>query len=197
VWTRQITHALVLGAGLLTQVSGWAQADRPMRLKARAENFSFLYRSIEPGSAAVPEAIDEQPGTVPDGTGLELMVAASSDADILARLIEAEAGGGAYQGKVAVGAVVMNRLRARVYGRSVYEVVMSQKDGCQFSPVCDGRYYSVTPSKASHQAAQAALNGQDPTGGATHFYAPSKVSPKWARTMHETTTIGNHRFLKR
>ena len=117
-------------------------------------------------------------------------------ARLLARLIEAEAGAEPQKGKVAVGAVVMNRVHSSEYPKTIRGVIFDKKYGCQFEPVCTGYLWDVTPSSASHEAARAAIGGEDPTYGATRFFNAKKANPSWARTLTTTVVIGNHRFMK-
>lgn len=119
--------------------------------------------------------------------------AASGNVEALAKIIHAEAKGEPYQGKVAVGAVVLNRVDDGRFPNSVTGVIFQPK---QFQPVTNGAYQSARPSNADYQAAREALNGADPTGGATFFYAPSIATTSWHETLTPTVTIGAHRFFK-
>lgn len=110
---------------------------------------------------------------------------------LLARLIEAEAGGEPYLGKVAVGAVVVNRARSGLFPSSIRGVIY---DWGQFEPVLNGYLWQVYPSQESLQAAQDALAGYDPTGGALYFFAYNKVWDPYMWSRPWATTIGGHRF---
>lgn len=110
---------------------------------------------------------------------------------LLARLIEAEAGGEPYLGKVAVGAVVVNRARSGLFPSSIRGVIY---DWGQFEPVLNGYLWQVYPSQESLQAAQEALAGYDPTGGALYFFAYNKVWDPYMWSRPWATTIGGHRF---
>ena len=112
--------------------------------------------------------------------------------NILAKIIHAEAGAEPYEGKVAVGAVVLNRVKHEKFGDSIEGVVMAKG---QFEPVSNGRYSKSVPSREDYSAALDALNGVDPTKGATYFYAPSLTKNTWHETLNYLTTIGNHRFF--
>lgn len=119
--------------------------------------------------------------------------AASGNVEALAKIIHAEAKGEPYQGKVAVGAVILNRVVDGRFPNSVTGVIFQPK---QFQPVTNGAYQSARPTDSDYQAAREALNGADPTGGATFFYAPSIATTKWHETLTPTGTIGGHRFFK-
>lgn len=110
---------------------------------------------------------------------------------LLARLIEAEAGGEPYLGKVAVGAVVVNRARSGLFPSSIRGVIY---DWGQFEPVLNGYLWQVYPSQESLQAARDALAGYDPTGGALYFFAYNKVWDPYMWSRPWATTIGGHRF---
>lgn len=116
----------------------------------------------------------------------------SSDVYLLAKVIGAEARGESYTGQVAVGAVVLNRVRHSSFPDSISGVVY-QKGA--FSAVTDSNW-SITPNDTAQKAARDAINGWDPTGGAIYYYNPAKTSNKWIRTRPVITTIGKHVFCK-
>jgi N-acetylmuramoyl-L-alanine amidase len=111
--------------------------------------------------------------------------------DLLARVVQAEAGGEPFEGKVAVAAVVFNRVRSSKYPNSVWEVL--HQPG-QFTPVAQG----TVPKKADASCAEAvkrALAGEDPTGGALYFYNPNTTqAPEFWATRQVIKRIGNHNF---
>ena len=99
--------------------------------------------------------------------------AVSADADelkLLAALIQCEAGNQPYEGRVAVGAVVLNRVKSGAYPNTIYSVIYASG---QFTPALNGTvanvYNSGKIADANYQAAQAALNGETTVGGALHF----------------------------
>lgn len=116
----------------------------------------------------------------------------SSDVYLLAKVIAAEARGESYTGQVAVGAVVLNRVDSSSFPDTVSGVVYQSG---AFSAVRDSNW-SVSPDATSRKAAQDALNGWDPTGGALYYYNPAKTSNKWIRTRPVITTIGRHVFCR-
>ncbi|MGI5859514.1 MAG: LysM peptidoglycan-binding domain-containing protein [Tepidanaerobacteraceae bacterium] len=117
---------------------------------------------------------------------------------LLARLIEAEAEGEPYMGKVAVGAVVVNRVLSDKFPNTVKNVIyhVDEIGAYQFEPVLDGRLFSVTPSSDSYEAVDAALGGMDPTGGALFFFNPYKISNTWLLSKPVIYRIGDHVFTK-
>ncbi|MBM7855601.1 N-acetylmuramoyl-L-alanine amidase [Desulfohalotomaculum tongense] len=116
------------------------------------------------------------------------------EVDLLARLIHAEARGESFVGKVAVGAVILNRLKSPYFPHTIKEVIMQKNHRVyQFSPVGDGSI-NLKPDKSSKLAAIQALKGDDPTNGALFFYNPNASSDTWIRTLPVITRIGNHVF---
>ncbi|MEG0072911.1 MAG: cell wall hydrolase [Clostridia bacterium] len=118
----------------------------------------------------------------------------SSNVLLLARLINAEARGEPYKGQVAVGAVVMNRVKSSKFPNSIAGVIYQKG---QFSCVKDGQINkSIDKESTVYKAAQEALNGLDPSSGALYFYNPKTAKSKWLFTRKTMVTIGNHRFAE-
>ena len=114
----------------------------------------------------------------------------SSDYDLLARIISAEARGESYLGQVAVGAVILNRIEHPSFPDTLSGVIY-QKGA--FSCLNDGQFYEAVADSA-YSAARDAINGLDPSGGAMYYYNPSTATSKWIFSRPVITTIGNHRF---
>ncbi len=121
----------------------------------------------------------------------------SNDVYWLARIIHAEAGAESYQGKVAIGNVILNRVKSSAFPNTIYNVIFEYyKSIPQFSPVADGTIYN-TPSQESLQAAKDALNGTRPVGNATYFFNPNKAAGNWiVQTKTYVTRIGGHVFYQ-
>lgn len=99
----------------------------------------------------------------------EAVFATSSELDLLAAIIECEAGGESHEGKVAVGAVIMNRIASASFPNSISGVVYQKG---QFTPAASGKLSRVLARGARsdcYQAAQDALNGQNPVGSCLYF----------------------------
>ena len=116
----------------------------------------------------------------------------SNDVNLLARLIYGEARGEPYTGQVAVGAVVMNRVRNSSFPNTIAGVVYQSGS---FDVVADGQI-NLAPNSTAKKAAQDALNGWDPSYGAIYYFNPKTASNKWIWSRPMTVTIGNHRFCK-
>ena len=117
----------------------------------------------------------------------------NDDFTLLCRMISAEARGEPYTGQVAVGAVILNRVRHPSFPNTVAGVLFQPG---AFSPVSDGQFYTVTITDSARRAAQDALNGWDPTGGAIYFYNPAKSTSQWIFSRPVVLTIGEHVFAK-
>ncbi|MBQ3141856.1 MAG: spore cortex-lytic enzyme [Clostridia bacterium] len=113
-----------------------------------------------------------------------------SDYRLLANIISAEARGESYTGQVAVGAVVLNRVKHPSFPNTIAGVVYQSG---AFTAVTDGQI-SKPVSASAYNAARDALNGWDPSGGAIYYYNPAKTSNRWIRSRPVITTIGSHVF---
>ena len=112
--------------------------------------------------------------------------------NLLSRLIYGEARGEPYTGQVAVGAVVMNRVRSSSFPNTISGVIYQSG---AFDVVRDGQI-NLTPNDTARKAAQDALNGWDPSYGAIYYFNPSTATNKWIWSRPMTVTIGKHRFCK-
>jgi N-acetylmuramoyl-L-alanine amidase len=109
---------------------------------------------------------------------------------LLARVVYAEADGEPYVGKVAVAAVVLNRVRSPLFPDTIEGVVY---EPWQFSCVRNWMFNSY-PSQDSIRAAEDALAGWDPTYGALYYFNYHIVSNSWLWAKPLAVTLGNHRF---
>ena len=113
-----------------------------------------------------------------------------SDLQLLARLIYGEARGESYVGQVAVGAVVLNRIKSASFPNTMAGVIYQSY---AFTAVDDGQI-NLTPNATARKAAQDAMNGWDPTYGALYYYNPRTATSSWIFSRKTTITIGNHVF---
>lgn len=116
----------------------------------------------------------------------------SNDVNLLARLIYGEARGESYEGQVAVGAVVLNRVKHSSFPNTIAGVIYQSG---AFDAVSDGQI-NLTPDSTAKKAAQDAINGWDPSYGAIYYFNPSTATNKWIWSRPMTITIGKHRFCK-
>lgn len=113
-----------------------------------------------------------------------------SEVDILARVIYSEARGEPYEGQVAVGAVVMNRIQSDLFPNTIREVVFQSG---AFTAVDDGQYW-LTPDRTAYLAALDAVRGWDPTYNSLYYFNPNTATSQWIWTRPQKIKIGNHIF---
>ena len=114
----------------------------------------------------------------------------NADVELLAKVISAEARGESYEGQVAVGAVILNRVAHPSFPDSLSGVVY-QKGA--FSCVNDSNWYQPV-AESSKRAARDALNGWDPSGGAIYYFNASKTNDAFMHSRTVIKVIGNHKF---
>ena len=118
----------------------------------------------------------------------------TSNVQLLARAINGEARGEPYEGQVAVGAVILNRVKSSKFPNTIAGVIYQPG---AFTAVSDGQIDVPIDSKSTVvKAAQDALNGWDPSGGAIYYFNPNTATNKWIWSRPLTTVIGKHRFCK-
>lgn len=116
----------------------------------------------------------------------------SNNLNLLAMLINGESRGEPYTGQVAVGAVVLNRVKSSSFPNTIAGVIYQSG---AFSCVDDGQINKPIEDSC-YSAAQDALNGWDPTGGALYFYNPATATSSWIWSRPVLITIGKHKFCK-
>ncbi|RXT02886.1 spore cortex-lytic enzyme [Ammoniphilus sp. CFH 90114] len=136
-------------------------------------------------------------GLPPDGvTGpktwrvLKRISVNQKELDIMAKIIHGEARGESYKGQVAVGAVVMNRVKSPLFPNNVTAVVFEPR---AFTAVDDGQYW-LTPNSTSYRAAIDAIRGWDPSGGALYYFNPDTATSAWIWSRPQLLKIGKHIF---
>ena len=118
----------------------------------------------------------------------------TSDVQLLARAINGEARGEPYEGQVAVGAVILNRVKAPNFPNTISGVIYQPG---AFTAVSDGQINVALEDESTVvKAARDALNGWDPTGGAIYYFNPDTATNKWIWSRPHIKTIGKHRFCK-
>ena len=115
-----------------------------------------------------------------------------AELEMLARIISAEGRGEPYLGQVAIGAVVMNRVRSASFPNTVAGVIY-QKGA--FDAVADGQFYSAATA-SSMRAALEAYNGADPTGGCLYYYNPKTSTNQYMLSKPVYLAIGQHNFCR-
>lgn len=158
-----------------------------------------------PKTIAAVKAFQKKYGLVQDGVvgpltaakmGISLSSSTSSstynsnDRYLLAKVIYAEARGESYTGQVAIGAVVLNRVKDSRFPNTVAGVIYQP---WAFTAVNDGQI-NLEPNQKAYQAADDALNGWDPTYGCVYYYNPATATSSWIWTTTKVTQIGKHVF---
>jgi len=130
---------------------------------------------------------------LPNNSGVNITAA---EMDLLARLVRAEAGSEPYDGQVAVAATVLNRVKDPRFPATVTAVIFQIAGGFyQYCPVENGTI-NIPANQSAINAVRDAINGSDPSLGATGFYNPRKTTNQWVRSQPVTTVIANHIFFR-
>ncbi len=118
----------------------------------------------------------------------------TSDIQLMARAINGEARGEPYEGQVAVGAVILNRVKDSRFPNSISGVIYQSG---AFTAVSDGQINApIDEDSTVYKAAQDAMNGWDPTGGCVYYFNPDTATNSWIWSRPHVITIGKHRFCK-
>lgn len=160
-----------------------------------------LYIPVSVFAKAVGMRVDLSGGSIGLRGGYSPLLSAdkfyrSDEVFWLARIIHAESRGEALLGQIAVGNVVLNRVKSAYYPNTIYGVIFDRKYGVQFSPVLDGTIYN-TPGYNATLAAKICLEGYDVSEGAFFFLNTALATSSWIpKTREYVFTIGNHDFYK-
>ena len=118
----------------------------------------------------------------------------TSDIQLMARAINGEARGEQYEGQVAVGAVILNRVKDSRFPNTIAGVIYQSG---AFTAVADGQINQpIKEDSTVYKAARDAMNGWDPTGGCVYYFNPATATNKWIWSRPLVKTIGKHRFCK-
>ena len=118
----------------------------------------------------------------------------TSDIQLLARAINGEARGESYEGQVAVGAVILNRVKHADFPNTIAGVIYQSG---AFTAVSDGQINEpIDENSTVYKAARDAMNGWDPTNGFIYYFNPNTATNKWIWSKTIVKTIGKHHFCK-
>ena len=118
----------------------------------------------------------------------------TSDVQLMARAINGEARGEPYEGQVAVGAVILNRVKSSQFPNTIAGVIYQSG---AFTAVADGQInVPIEEGSSVYKAAKDAMNGWDPTGGCIYYFNPNTATNKWIWSRPQVKTIGKHIFCK-
>ena len=122
--------------------------------------------------------------------GMSLKTQSNNDVYLLAKCIHAEARGEPYTGQVAIGAVILNRVKSSKFPNTIYGVIYQPY---AFTCVNDGQI-NLEPNQSAYNAARDALNGWDPSYGAIYYYNPATATSSWIWSRKIVVKIGKHNF---
>ena len=189
----------VLGGGLLySDIAKTAVSDEGK--EGLAQNNSVEWNSLADEVQSLPSNTEndgyshnppEEMAKAPlEGGSFDETSISEGDVWLLAQVIHAEGRGEPFQGQVAIGAVLLNRLRDQRFPDSLTNIVYEPGAFCT---VADGQIY-LTPDASAIEAARLAAGGWDPTGGAIYFYNPARSTSRWIFTRPVVNRIGRHVF---
>ena len=180
-------------------------------IQTKLKNWGYYTGSVDgisgPKTIAAIKLFQKRNGLVVDGIvgsktakamGISLTSTSSSsssysnDEYLLAKIIYAEARGESYTGQVAIGAVVLNRVKSSKFPNTISGVIYQPY---AFTAVSDGQI-NMEPNTTAYKAAKDALNGWDPTYGSLYYFNPKTATSSWIWSRQQTVTIGNHIFCK-
>ena len=116
-----------------------------------------------------------------------------SDIQLMARAINGEARGEPYEGQVAVGAVILNRVKSSQFPNTIAGVIYQSG---AFTAVADGQInVPIEEGSSVYKAARDAMNGWDPTGGCIYYFNPNTATNKWIWSRPQVKTIGKTHIL--
>lgn len=180
--------------------------DEVIQIQTRLKNWGYYKGAIDgvygTGTYQAVRQFQQKNGLSVDGVaGSETLAAMglstssgsnNANLNLLARAISGEARGEPYEGQVAVGAVILNRVDNADFPNTIAGVVYQSG---AFDSVDDGQI-NMQPTTTAIKAARDALNGWDPSGGAIYFFNPATSTSKWIWSREVIRVIGKHYFAK-
>ncbi len=114
----------------------------------------------------------------------------AEEMELLTKAVHSEARGEPFEGQVAVAAVILNRVKNSVFPDTIEGVIFQP---WQFTAINDGQFW-LEPDQTAYLAAQAALEGWDPSSGALYYYNPETATSEWVFYRDVIIKIGDHYF---
>ncbi|PYY25904.1 cell wall hydrolase [Paenibacillus illinoisensis] len=121
---------------------------------------------------------------------LKELTSGNTPLNLLARTIYSENRGEPYRGMVAVGAVVLNRLKSHQFPNPLVKVIT---EPLAFTVVSNGQFW-LKPNRRAYRTAREAMKGNDPTAGSLYFFNPDKSTSTWVKRLQLKLRIGRHEF---
>ena len=183
-----------------------SRGDEVIQIQTKLKNWGYYTGAIDGiyGNATynAVKKFQQKNGLVVDGVAGSKTLAAlgissgnmqsNNNVNLLARAINGEARGEPYEGQVAVGAVILNRVNNSSFPNTISGVIYQSG---AFDSVSDGQI-NMAPSTTATKAARDALNGWDPSGGSIYFFNPATSTSKWIWSRPIVRIIGKHYFAK-
>lgn len=163
------------------KIDGIAGATTKEKLAKASKNYNGATKQKQPASKKTNTAAVN----VPQGYS-------QNDIQLMANAVYGEARGEPYEGKVAVAAVILNRVESATFPNTVSGVIFEPR---AFTAVADGQIW-LTPNEEAKEAVMDAMNGWDPTGNAEYYFNPDTATSAWIWTRPQIKRIGKHIFAK-
>ena len=207
-----LISAMLPAAVLAENLRYGSRGDKVKELQQKLKRWGYYTGSIDgifgSGTQAAVKKFQKKNGLTADGIvgpktaaalGMNLTSSSSSsgssssssgDLYLLARLVHGEARGEPYKGKVAVAAVVLNRVKSSSFPNTIAGVIYQRG---AFDAVSDGQI-NMQPDNESIRAARDAMNGWDPSNGCLYYYNPKTATSRWMLSRPVLLHIGQHAF---
>lgn len=194
---KRVPDTIALALCIAVLLTAWAQViaqeykqDKNLEIQKRENNIEEKQvTSVE--AAEEKGKKDEAEVKAAEEEKVEMEVAVTEEEyDLLARAVYSEARGEPFQGQVAIAAVILNRVEHENFPDTIKNVIFQP---AAFTAVQDGQFW-LTPDSTAYAAAEEALAGNDPSGGAVYYYNPATSSNQWIRSRQVITAIGKHVF---
>ena len=207
-----LISAMLPAAVLAENLRYGSRGDKVKELQQKLKRWGYYTGSIDgifgSGTQAAVKNFQKKNGLTADGIvgpktaaalGMNLTSSSSSsgssssssgDLYLLARLVHGEARGEPYKGKVAVAAVVLNRVKSSSFPNTIAGVIYQRG---AFDAVSDGQI-NMQPDNESVRAARDAMNGWDPSNGCLYYYNPKTATSRWMLSRPVLLHIGQHAF---
>ncbi|HEY8910838.1 MAG TPA: cell wall hydrolase [Desulfosporosinus sp.] len=204
-WWVTILRSVPVFAAVFKQGSNAPHSSGPQQSDAKIPTYEIFVNqdtpSIDKSTESSPDDQDdaqkpETQKTVPIGSDSQVLsrslgrLVSKEDVELLTRVIYGEARGENFEGQVAVGAVVINRLKDPRFPKTMRAIIYQSG---AFTAV-DDKQIHLNPDDQAYKAAEAALSGLDPTNGAIYYYNPRIATDRWIKTRPVIKRIGNHTF---
>ncbi len=191
---KRVPETIALVLSIAVFLLAWAQVIAQEYKQDNSPEIDKNQNNVEEKKVPSVEAVEEKEKAEVKAVAeekVEMEVAVTGEEyDLLARAVYSEARGEPFQGQVAIAAVILNRVEHENFPDTINDVIFQPS---AFTAVQDGQFW-LTPDSTAYAAAEEALAGNDPSGGAVFYYNPATASNWWIRSRQIITAIGKHVF---